>query len=176
MKRKDSLAAGARSATFTSTGKVNDEITIRTTMSDKDRKKAEKETAELQARLNAEKPQAVPRKKFIPTEDVLLVRPVKAEALSSLALENSTEQEKPAEGTVLEVGPHSKVIVGSHVVYGKYSGQEYKLNGELLLLLREDEVKGFLVTEQPLYEDENGQTWAYNEVSKDWDIPLPAKA
>lgn len=39
-------------------------------------------------------------------------------------------------------------------------------------------VKTTLPVTQPLYEDENGKTWSFNPVTKEWDIPVvdtPAK-
>ena len=122
MGRKDVLAAGGRKASYPVSGHAGDEITIRTAMSEKDRKKAEQETRALQARIDAEKPAAIARKKFIPTKGVLLVRRQEAAATSILLEGAPVEKEQPAEGTVLEVGPGSEVALGSHVVFGKYSG------------------------------------------------------
>lgn len=57
--------------------------------------------------------------------------------------------ERPEEGEVIAVGKgHIKdgeripidVVVGQRVLFGKYSGNEAPLNGETLLLLREDEL------------------------------------
>ena len=61
-----------------------------------------------------------------------------------------TAKEKPIEGTVVAVGngkelKNGKVIpldvkVGDKVLFGKYSGTEVKVEGEELVLLREDDV------------------------------------
>jgi len=58
--------------------------------------------------------------------------------------------EKPEQGDVLGVGPGQlldnglrqppSLKVGDRVLFGKYSGQSVKLNGEELLVLREDDV------------------------------------
>ena len=63
-------------------------------------------------------------------------------------------KEKPQEGKVIAVGKgkmleDGKVIpldvqVGQRILFGKYSGNEIKLDGEEYLLMREDEVLGIL--------------------------------
>jgi chaperonin GroES len=63
-------------------------------------------------------------------------------------------QEKPQEGEVIAVG-HGKrledgklvdldVKVGDHILFGKYSGSETKLDGAEFLIMREDDVLGVL--------------------------------
>jgi len=61
-------------------------------------------------------------------------------------------KEKPAQGEVLAVGKGRRLesgelialetAVGDKVLFGKYSGTEIELDGEKLLILREDEVLG----------------------------------
>jgi chaperonin GroES len=63
-------------------------------------------------------------------------------------------KEKPQEGEVVAVGKgkrleDGKVIpldveVGNRILFGKYSGSDIKLDGEELLIMREDEVLGIL--------------------------------
>ena len=63
-------------------------------------------------------------------------------------------KEKPQEGKVLAVGKgklleDGKVLpldvqVGQRILFGKYSGNDIKLDGEEYLLMREDEVLGIL--------------------------------
>jgi chaperonin GroES len=63
-----------------------------------------------------------------------------------------TAKEKPQQGEVQAVGPgkvmdNGKVApmdvkVGDRVYYGKYSGTEVKLNGQELVVLRQDDVLG----------------------------------
>lgn len=63
-----------------------------------------------------------------------------------------TAKEKPQEAEVIAVGSgrvndEGKTIAldvkaGDHVLVGKYSGTEIKLNGEEYLILREDEILG----------------------------------
>jgi chaperonin GroES len=65
-----------------------------------------------------------------------------------------TAKEKPQEGEVMAVGQgkrleNGKVVpldvkVGDRVLFGKYSGNEIKLDGEEFIIMREDEVLGIL--------------------------------
>ena len=63
-------------------------------------------------------------------------------------------KEKPQEGVVIAVG-HGKrldngtlapldVKAGDHILFGKYSGSETKLDGTEYIIIREDEVLGIL--------------------------------
>jgi chaperonin GroES len=97
--------------------------------------------AELATIVTEKKSQ--PNKKFIPTEEIMLVRRI--ELATSFLTEGIVEKEKPAEGIVLERGKNVPFSVGDHLVFGKYSGTEFKLNGEILILLEVGEVKGTLV-------------------------------
>ncbi len=56
-----------------------------------------------------------------------------------------TAKEKPQQGEVIAVGPGKKdhtmlVKKGDRVLFGKYAGQEFELNGEELLVMREDDI------------------------------------
>ena len=63
-------------------------------------------------------------------------------------------KEKPQEGEVVAVGKgkrleDGKVVAldvqkGDRILFGKYSGSDIKLDGEELLIMREDEVLGIL--------------------------------
>lgn len=65
-----------------------------------------------------------------------------------------TAKEKPQEATVLAVGSGRvsddgkvqplDVKEGDRVVFGKYAGTEVKVDGEELLIIREDDVLGVL--------------------------------
>jgi chaperonin GroES len=65
-----------------------------------------------------------------------------------------TAKEKPQEGKVVAVGrgklsEEGKVIpldvkAGDKILFGKYSGQEFKLNGQDLLHMREDDIIGIV--------------------------------
>ena len=65
-----------------------------------------------------------------------------------------TAKEKPQEGEVVAVGKGKRledgkvvpldVQVGDRVLFGKYSGSDIKLDGDELLIMREDEILGVL--------------------------------
>jgi chaperonin GroES len=65
-----------------------------------------------------------------------------------------TARERPQEGEVVAVGEGKyrtdgvrqslDVRVGARVLFGKYSGSEIKLDGEELLIMREDEIFGIV--------------------------------
>jgi chaperonin GroES len=63
-------------------------------------------------------------------------------------------KEKPQQGEVVAVGKGKKdddgkpialdVQVGDRILFGKYSGNDIKLDGQELLIMREDEILGVL--------------------------------
>ena len=65
-----------------------------------------------------------------------------------------TAKEKPQEGEVIAVGEGKirddgsrqtlDVKPGDRVLFGKYSGSEIKIDGEELLIMREDEILGII--------------------------------
>src|ERR1700754_1211798 len=65
-----------------------------------------------------------------------------------------TARERPQEGEVVAVGEGKyrtdgvrqslDVRAGDRVLFGKYSGAEIKLDGEELLIMREDEILGII--------------------------------
>jgi chaperonin GroES len=65
-----------------------------------------------------------------------------------------TAKEKPQEGEVIAVGAGKvkedvsrqtlDVKAGDRVLFGKYSGSEIKIDGEELLMMREDEILGII--------------------------------
>jgi chaperonin GroES len=65
-----------------------------------------------------------------------------------------TAKEKPQEGEVIAAGEGKykedgtrqplDVKAGDRVLFGKYSGSEIKIDGEELLIMREDEILGIL--------------------------------
>ena len=93
--------------------------------------------------------------KIRPLHDRLIVRRVKEEEKTKGGLYiPDTAKEKPVEGTViaagngklLEDGTVRKLDVkeGDRILFGKYSGNEVKIDGEEHLILREDEVLGVI--------------------------------
>ncbi len=65
-----------------------------------------------------------------------------------------TAKEKPQEGEVIAVGPGKltaegkrlriDVKVGNNILFGKYSGNEVRIDDEEFLIIRESEVLGIL--------------------------------
>lgn len=92
--------------------------------------------------------------RFRPLQDRLIVKRLTAEEKSPGGLIiPDTAKEKPQEGLVIAVGPgeqkDGKVIpvdvrAGDHVLFGKYSGTEIKLDGEEHLILRESDILGVI--------------------------------
>jgi chaperonin GroES len=92
--------------------------------------------------------------KLTPLHDRVLVRRVQeAETVRGGIIIPDTAKEKPQEGIVIAVGTgrHDKgqtiplaVKEGDRVLFGKYSGSEIKIDGEELLIMKEDEILGIL--------------------------------
>ena len=93
-----------------------------------------------------------------PLGDRVIVKTAEAETqTASGIILADTAKEKPTEGTVIAVGEGRwdedgekripvDVKVGDTVIYGKYSGQDYKLGDDELKILRADEI--FAVVEK----------------------------
>ncbi len=102
---------------------------------------------------------------FIPLADRVLVKRVKeGDAKVNGLFRPDIAKEKPQEGTVIAAGPGSyvtghfvptSVTTGDRVLFGKYSGTDIKLDGEELLILREEEILGRL-TQDAVIEDSQG--------------------
>ena len=80
---------------------------------------------------------------------VLLRRLEEKETAKGGIIIPDTAKEKPQEGEVIAVGAGKRekgervpldVNVGDRVLFGKYSGSEIKIDGEELLILREEEI------------------------------------
>ncbi|TAN24560.1 MAG: co-chaperone GroES [Acidobacteria bacterium] len=93
--------------------------------------------------------------KVRPLHDRLLVKRIEdKETMRGGIIIPDTAKEKPQEGEVIAVGKgkvteDGKVLPldvkeGDRILFGKYSGSEIKLDGEELLILREEEVLGVL--------------------------------
>lgn len=91
--------------------------------------------------------------KIRPLHDRVVIRRKEEEkktAAGILIPDNATE--KPILGLVVAVGPGKAlengdvraltVKVGDTVVFGKYAGNEVKLNGEEVIVMREDDIIG----------------------------------
>ena len=90
-----------------------------------------------------------------PLHDRVLVRRMEDETTSAGGIiipDNA--KEKPSRGEVLAVGNGKHldngdvrpldVKVGDKVLFGKYSGSEVKVDGEELLVMREDDIVGII--------------------------------
>ena len=86
-----------------------------------------------------------------PLGDRVLVKPEKAEQKTASGLYiSSGAQEKPQRGEVIAVGAGKlddkgeripvDVKVGDVVIYGKYVGNEVKIDGEEYLLMRDSDI------------------------------------
>ena len=92
---------------------------------------------------------------FTPLHDRILVRRVEEhETVRGGIIIPDSAKEKPQEGEVMSVGKGKSndegtvfpldVRAGDRVLFGKYSGTEIKIDGEELLIMREEEVLGIL--------------------------------
>lgn len=81
-----------------------------------------------------------------PLADRVIVEPAAAETTTASGIIiPDTAQEKPQKGTVVAVGPGKKdepmtVKAGDVVLYGKYSGTEFKYDGGDYLIMRESDL------------------------------------
>lgn len=101
--------------------------------------------------------------KLTPLHDRVLVRRVEeADTARGGIIIPDTAKEKPQEGIVIaagtgkyEKGQTIPLVVkdGDRVLFGKYAGSEIKIEGEDLLILREEEVLGILTgATKPAYQ------------------------
>src|SRR6266849_5068433 len=93
--------------------------------------------------------------KVRPLHDRMVVRRIEEkETAKGGIIIPDTAKEKPQEGEVLAVG-NGKILengtkialdvkVGDKILFGKYTGTEIKIDGEDVLILREDEVLAVL--------------------------------
>ena len=92
---------------------------------------------------------------FRPLHDRILVRRVESEEKTKGGIIiPDTAKEKPQEGEVVAVGPGARneagqtqaldVKAGDHILFGKWSGTEIKINGEDLLIMKESDVLGVI--------------------------------
>ena len=94
--------------------------------------------------------------KIRPLHDRVIVKRVEAErtTASGIVIPDSAG-EKPDQGEVLAVGPGKRddngkqialdVKVGDRVLFGKYAGQAVKVDGQEVLVMREEDIMGVLV-------------------------------
>lgn len=93
--------------------------------------------------------------KFRPLHDRVLVRRVgEEEKTPGGIIIPDTAKEKPSEGEVIAVGSgrrtdDGKVVPlevkkGDRILFGKWSGNEVKINGEELLIMQESDILGII--------------------------------
>ena len=91
-----------------------------------------------------------------PLGDRLVVEPIEQEEVTAGGIVlPETAKEKPQQGKVLAAGPGARddegkriamdVKVGDKVLYAKYGGTEFKMDGKKLLILRESDLLAVLV-------------------------------
>ena len=92
---------------------------------------------------------------FRPLHDRVLVESLDSEEKTSGGIIiPDTAKEKPQEGKVIAVGPGSKsedgkitpmdVKVGDHVLFGKWSGTEVKVDGKDYSIMKESDIMGVI--------------------------------
>jgi chaperonin GroES len=90
---------------------------------------------------------------FRPLHDRVVVRRIDAEEKTAGGIIiPDTAKEKPQQGEVLAVGPGKRdesgklvaldVKPGDQILFGKWSGTEVKIDGEDLLIMKEDDIMG----------------------------------
>ena len=102
--------------------------------------------------------------KLTPLHDRVVIRRIQqAETIRGGIIIPDTAKEKPQEGIVIAAGTGKfekgqtvplAVKEGDRVLFGKYSGSEIKIDGEELLIMKEDEILGIITggatkTEKP---------------------------
>lgn len=87
-----------------------------------------------------------------PMQDRLLVKPENEEQKTAggIIVPDTATKEKPMRGEVIAIGPGKlseegvrlpmDVKVGDQVIYGKYSGTEFKLEDDDLLIIEQSDV------------------------------------
>ena len=93
--------------------------------------------------------------KFRPLHDRVIIESLESEEKTSGGIIiPDTAKEKPQEGKVIAVGPGSKsddgkvapmdVKVGDHVLFGKWSGTEVKIDGKEYSIMKESDIMGII--------------------------------
>ena len=93
--------------------------------------------------------------KFRPLHDRVLIQSLDSEEKTSGGIIiPDTAKEKPQEGKVMAVGPGAKsddgkttpmdVKVGDHVLFGKWSGTEVKIDGKEYSIMKESDIMGII--------------------------------
>lgn len=134
--RKDILASGGRKATFvTGTG-----------VGPADLKNMSSEPRTKDKSFKIDRTRKIRR--IVPKGDNILVQRRDSEDISAggiLIPDAVKVADRPAEGIITAVGSEVEdLAVGQHIIFGRYSGTEYPMGGEVLLFMRADEVIAIL--------------------------------
>ena len=89
--------------------------------------------------------------KLRPLDDRVVVQPIESEEKTAGGIVlPDTAKEKPQRGTVVAVGPgrmldngkrgELSVSIGDEVIYGKYSGTDFEVDGRDIKILRESDI------------------------------------
>ena len=88
--------------------------------------------------------------KLVPLGDKVVIKQMEAEEKTKSGIVLPTQsKEKPQEAEVIAVGPGGmvdgkevkmQVKVGDKIIYSKYSGTEIKIDGETLIIVRQNEI------------------------------------
>ena len=84
-----------------------------------------------------------------PLNDRVLIEPAKAEVVGGIIIPDSAK-EKPLKGIVRAAGNGTKdeemiVKPGDTVLYGKYAGNEIEIDGEKLLMMRQNDILAIVI-------------------------------
>jgi|TARA_Y100000294_G_scaffold148881_1_gene145457 chaperonin GroES len=93
--------------------------------------------------------------KFKPLQDRILVKRLEeSEKTKGGIIIPDTAKEKPSEGEVIAVGPGAlnsdgkrnpiDVKAGDKILFSKYSGDEVKIEGDDLIIIKEEDIIGIL--------------------------------
>ena len=97
--------------------------------------------------------------KFRPLHDRVVVKRIDAEEKTKGGIIiPDTAKEKPSQGEITAIGPGGRdeagklipidLKVGDRVLFGKYSGQTFRVKGDELLCMREEDIMGIVEGKQ----------------------------
>ena len=144
----DRLARGAKSAQFSVGGaKKGSKVVINPGMAGTDAEATAAEKEKVRLSVTPETPRI--KSKLTPLYDRVIIRKTEElDRIGSIIIPDEAK-DRPSEGTVLYVG-FGRLVNGElkplwlkggeKVLFGKYSGTEVKVDGETVLLMREDEI------------------------------------
>ncbi|MCS6909695.1 MAG: co-chaperone GroES [Anaerolineales bacterium] len=95
-----------------------------------------------------------------PLGDRVVVEPIEQEEMTAGGIVlPETAKEKPQRGTIVAAGPGTRdedgdriamdVKVGDVVLYAKYAGTEFKVDGKKLLILKESDLLAIVEGDEP---------------------------